>query len=248
MVWRREIETKQPKHRGDQSSGLAQRQTEDRPQRQRRRDRQGRVARLAAARAAGLGLPRRNRGFREPDGQAPALAQRDVIGGPIRHSVPLLRDVMTAILVRFEWHGTVRGQERATLLYRPLFAANDRSVQQGPAAWRQPYAVGATQLALEILNLQMRNWGPKKPIAYRQQAEHLRVKKGRLMRRQPKAKTLAPPAGNRGFESTPLQRRVHYEPDFLPMAGDRLEDNVNPVGRIYYAGSTMRCAAQCVGV
>jgi host factor-I protein len=26
---------------------------------------------------------------------------------------------------------TVRGQERATLLYRPLFAANDRSVQQG---------------------------------------------------------------------------------------------------------------------
>jgi hypothetical protein len=31
--------------------------------------------------------------------------------------------------------------------------------------------------SLEILYLQMRNWGPKKPIAYRQQAEHLRVKK-----------------------------------------------------------------------
>jgi hypothetical protein len=43
--------------------------------------------------------------FREPHGQAPALPQGDVIGGPIRHSVPLLRDVMTAILVRFEWHG-----------------------------------------------------------------------------------------------------------------------------------------------
>ena len=26
-----------------------------------------------------------------------------------------------------------------------------------------------------------------------------------------------------------------------PMAGDRLEDNLNPVGRIYYAGSTMIC-------
>ena len=26
-----------------------------------------------------------------------------------------------------------------------------------------------------------------------------------------------------------------------PMAGDRLEDNLNPVGRIYYAGSTMVC-------
>src|SRR5437867_2148655 len=34
-----------------------------------------------------------------------ALAQRDVIAAQFGHSVPLLRDVMTAILVRFEWHG-----------------------------------------------------------------------------------------------------------------------------------------------
>ncbi len=26
-----------------------------------------------------------------------------------------------------------------------------------------------------------------------------------------------------------------------PRAGDRLEDNMNPVGRLYYAGSTMIC-------
>jgi hypothetical protein len=26
-----------------------------------------------------------------------------------------------------------------------------------------------------------------------------------------------------------------------PIAGDKLEDNLNPVGRIYYAGSTMGC-------
>jgi hypothetical protein len=26
-----------------------------------------------------------------------------------------------------------------------------------------------------------------------------------------------------------------------PMAGDRLEDNLNPVGRMYYAGSTLIC-------
>jgi hypothetical protein len=26
-----------------------------------------------------------------------------------------------------------------------------------------------------------------------------------------------------------------------PMAGDRLEDNLNPIGRIYYAASTMVC-------
>src|SRR5690349_13821031 len=123
MVWRREIETKQPKHRCDQSFGLAQRQTEDRPQRQRRRDRQFRVARLAAARAAGLGLPRRNRRFREPHGQAAALAQGAVIGGPIRHSVPLLRDVLTAILVRFEWHDDCpKVRNQAALLYRSLLA------------------------------------------------------------------------------------------------------------------------------
>ena len=38
---------------------------------------------------------------------------------------------MTAILVRFEWHDDVRSQKRARLLYRPLRAANHRSVQQG---------------------------------------------------------------------------------------------------------------------
>src|SRR6202047_2417438 len=123
MVRRREIEIKQPKHRCDQSFGLAQRQTEDRPQRQRRRDRQGRVARLAAARAAGLGLPRRNRRFREPHGQAAALAQGSVLAGPMRHLVPLLRDVLTAILVRFEWHDDCpRVRNRAALLYRSLLA------------------------------------------------------------------------------------------------------------------------------
>src|ERR1700741_2646417 len=109
MVWRREIKTEQPKKGCDQPLGLAERQTENRPQRQRRRNRQRRVARLAAARGAGLGLPRRNRCFREPDGQATALAQGAIISGPIRHSVPLLRNVMTAILVRFEWHGDCPG-------------------------------------------------------------------------------------------------------------------------------------------
>src|SRR6201987_5417794 len=109
MVWRGEIKTKQPKKGCDQPFGLAQRQAENRPQRQRRGDRQRRVARLAAARGAGLGLPCRNRCFRKPDGQAPTLAQGNVVGGPIRHSVPLLRDVMTAILVRFECHGDCPG-------------------------------------------------------------------------------------------------------------------------------------------
>jgi hypothetical protein len=136
VVWRREIKTKQPKQGCDQPFGLAQRQAENRPQRQRRRDRQCRVARLAAARRAGLGLPRRNRGFREPHGQAPALAQGDKIGGPIRHSVPLLWDVMTAILVRFEWHGDrPRSGTGATSYTIHSSSPNDRSVQQGHARW-----------------------------------------------------------------------------------------------------------------
>src|SRR5580692_13037794 len=134
MVWRREIKTKQSKNGCDQPFGLAQRQAENRPQRQRRRDSQGRVARLAAARGAGLSLPRRNRCFREPDSQASALAQGDVIGGPIRHPVPLLRDVMAAILVRFEWHGDGPGLGTGSPSYtlHPS-PPNDRSVQQGLA-------------------------------------------------------------------------------------------------------------------
>src|SRR5260370_7991104 len=104
MVCCCEIKTKQPKKGCDQPFGLAERQAENRPQRQRRGDRQRRVARLAATRAAWLGLPRRNRRCREPDGQASALAQRDVIGSPIRHSVSLLRDLMTATLFGFQWH------------------------------------------------------------------------------------------------------------------------------------------------
>src|SRR5712675_529551 len=69
---------------------------------------------------------------REPHGQAAALAQGAVIAGPIRHLVPLLRDVMTAILVRFEWHDDCpRVKNRAALLYRPLLARQDQSMQQG---------------------------------------------------------------------------------------------------------------------
>src|SRR6202040_1915988 len=95
--------------------------------------RQRRVARLAAARGTWLGLPRRNRGFREPDGQASALAQGDIISGPIRHPVPLLRDVMAAILVRFEWHGDApeSGTGAPPSYTLPPSPPNDRSVQQG---------------------------------------------------------------------------------------------------------------------
>src|SRR5437879_7323042 len=122
MVGCCEIKTKQPKKGCDQPYGLAERQAENRPQRQRRGDRQRRVARLTTTRAAWLGLPRRNRCFREPDGQAPALAQGNVISSPIRHSVPLLWDVMPAILVRFEWHDDDPRSGTGSQIYRPLLS------------------------------------------------------------------------------------------------------------------------------
>jgi hypothetical protein len=62
----------------------------------------------------------------------PAPARGDVIGGPIRHSVPPLRDVMTAILVRFEWHGVRLGSGTSPPSYTVRSSPpNDRSVQQG---------------------------------------------------------------------------------------------------------------------
>jgi hypothetical protein len=73
-----------------------------------------------------------SRRFHEPHGQAPTLAQGDVIGGPIRHSVQLLWDVMTAILVRFEWHGDNPGSGAGPRSYTVHSSPpNDRSVQQG---------------------------------------------------------------------------------------------------------------------
>jgi len=82
-----------------------------------------RVPTIAEEDAKRPGLPRRNRRFREPHGQALALAQRDVIGRPIRYSVPLLRDVMTAVLVGFEWHGGGPGSETGPVIHRPILAA-----------------------------------------------------------------------------------------------------------------------------
>ena len=31
-----------------------------------------------------------------------------------------------------------------------------------------------------------------------------------------------------------------------PFAGDRVEDNINPVGRLYYAASTTMCCAHAI--
>jgi len=63
-------------------------------------------------RAANTGLPASGRAWfyrpgrdclgAEPHGQAPALTQAGVIGGPVRHRVPLARNMTMAILVELE--------------------------------------------------------------------------------------------------------------------------------------------------
>ena len=75
MVRHGQIEPEQVEDRADQPFGLAQRQAEHRPQRQRRSDRQGRIMGLPAPGRAGLGPPGRDRFLREPDRQATPLAQ-----------------------------------------------------------------------------------------------------------------------------------------------------------------------------
>ena len=61
--------------------------------------------RLTASGRPGLGPPGGNRLLREPDCEASPLTQSRVVLRPIRHPVPLLRDVVTASGIGLEGHG-----------------------------------------------------------------------------------------------------------------------------------------------
>src|SRR4051812_39288125 len=125
MVRNREIETEQADDGADQPFGLAQSQTEHSFEGQGRRDRQIRVVRLATRRGARLRLPGRNRRLREPDRQAPALAQGSIVLGPVRDLVPLLGNVVAAVLVQLERQGRLPGiRSGAHLLRHPAPATN----------------------------------------------------------------------------------------------------------------------------
>src|SRR5215212_3276974 len=124
MVGNRESETQQANDRADQAFGLAQRQTEYGFERQRRRDRQIRVVWLPAWRGARLGMPGRDRGWREPDRQAPALAQGRVVFGPVRDPAPLLWDTMAAISIGLERHRGSRVIGGGVHLRQPSLHAN----------------------------------------------------------------------------------------------------------------------------
>jgi hypothetical protein len=71
MIGHGEIKTEQANERPDQPFGLAQSQAKDGAQGERRRDRQGRVVRLPAARGPGCSAPSRDRRVREPYRNSP---------------------------------------------------------------------------------------------------------------------------------------------------------------------------------
>src|SRR5882724_8119904 len=105
MVRDGEIETEQADDGADQPFGLPQSQAEHDAQRQRRRDRQGRIVGLTAPRGPWFGTPGRDRLVAEPDRQTATLAQSSIIFRPVRYPIPLPGDVMTAIGIDLERHG-----------------------------------------------------------------------------------------------------------------------------------------------
>jgi hypothetical protein len=113
VIGHSQIQTEELKDRADQSLSLAQRQTEHRPQRQRRPDRQSRVVGLTTACCARLSPPGRDRVVREPDGQTSALAQGCIVLGPVRHSVPLLRNVVPGAALALKGTADVRQEGRS---------------------------------------------------------------------------------------------------------------------------------------
>src|SRR3984893_6882285 len=105
MVRDSEIETEQANDGADQPFGLPQSQAEHGAQRQRRRDRQGRMGGLTTPRGTWLCAPGRHRIFVDRHRQAATLAQGSIIFRPVRYPILLLRNVVTAIGIGLEWHG-----------------------------------------------------------------------------------------------------------------------------------------------
>src|SRR5207245_11432418 len=99
-----EIETGQADDGADQCFGLPQSQAEHDAQRQRRRDRQGRIVGLTAPRGPWFGVPGRDRLFAEPHRQTATLAQASIIFRPVSYPLLLPGDVLTAIGIDVDGH------------------------------------------------------------------------------------------------------------------------------------------------
>ncbi len=81
------------------------------------------IVRLAARRGSGLRLPTSQRFVGEPNREASTIAKRSVIVTPVRHSMPLRRNVASALGMEFERHDrSSKWQRRSSvpkLLKRP---------------------------------------------------------------------------------------------------------------------------------
>src|SRR4051794_25253293 len=89
--------------------------------------------RLATRRGARLRVPGCDCLLREPDRQAPTLAQGRIVFGPVRDPAPLLRDAVTASSIGLEWHpgsrvigGVVHLRQPSPDANRPIRATNSR--------------------------------------------------------------------------------------------------------------------------
>jgi hypothetical protein len=105
MIGHSEVQPEQADDGGDEAFRLAQRQAKHRAERQRRTDRQGGVARLTTTAGARLSAPRLDCLCSEPHREAATGAQTSLVGRPVRHLVPLLRDTVPALSICLERHG-----------------------------------------------------------------------------------------------------------------------------------------------
>src|SRR4051794_26269053 len=93
----------------------------------------------------------RDRRLREPDRQAPTLAQGSIVFGPICHPAPLFGDMVTASSIGFERHRGSRVTEGVVLLRqpsphtnRPIRATNLLHAPAYHPSWIQQWEEAAT--------------------------------------------------------------------------------------------------------
>jgi hypothetical protein len=139
-----QLEAEQTQHAAAERLGLAQGQVEDEPQGQHQLDRQVGVAGLSARCGPARCLPASKGRLVEPERQVTAPPQPGLVGGPVRHSLALLRDAVTAGGVVFEWHaGDVAGLFGSGY---PAASMHQRPARTAPRP-RLPPAVGRTAWA-----------------------------------------------------------------------------------------------------
>ncbi len=102
MVRHTQAEPEQADNGAEQPLGLPVGEAEHRTDRERRQDGRRRIPGLATAGRAWLGRPRFDCVAGELHRQAAALAQAGIVDRPVRHLVPLPRNVVTAVLVQLE--------------------------------------------------------------------------------------------------------------------------------------------------